>query len=173
VTVKRRSQEYARAIYELALETWMKQLNLLSEALAQTPSLRQALSDRAATPATLRERLEEAVAEPLSPQVVNFVLLLGQDGQLGQLDEILMDLDRLVRHGPQVRIAEVTSATPLAPTEEESLRDLLTRRFGSDLEFRFSTDPKLLGGIRVRVGDQVIDGTIAGRLESLRDRLAA
>lgn len=173
MTVKRRSQEYARAIYELALETWIEQLNLLNEALVQTPSLRQALSDPAATPAALRKRLEEAVAEPLSPQVVSFGLLLGQDGQLGQLNEILMDLDRLVRHGPQVRIAEITSATLLTPAEEESLRDVLTRRFGGDLEFRFSTDPGLLGGIRVRVGDQVIDGSVAGRLESLRDRLAA
>jgi F-type H+-transporting ATPase subunit delta len=173
VTVKRRSQEYARAIYELALETWIEQLNLLNDALMQTPSLGQVLCDPAATPATLRERLTEAIGAPLSAQVASFVSLLGKDGQLDQLSQILMDLDRLVRHGPQVRIAEVTSAASLTPAEEASLKDVLTQRFGSDLEFGFSTDPDLLGGIRVRVGDQVIDGSIAGKLESLRDRLAA
>jgi F-type H+-transporting ATPase subunit delta len=89
------------------------------------------------------------------------------------LADILADLERLARHGPQVRVAEVTSAMPLTAAEEERLRQVLARRFGDDLEFRFTTDPGLLGGIRVRVGDQVIDGSVAGKLESLRDRLAA
>ncbi len=173
MTTKRRSEEYAKAIYELALETWTQQLARVQAALDRSPGLRQVLSDPQAKPADQREWLDRGLEEPLGPQVANFVLLLAQDGQIGQLEGILADLERLVRHGPKVQIAEITSAMPLTPAEEEKLREVLTRRFGSDLEFRFGTDPSLLGGVHVRVGDQVIDGSVAGKLEALRDRLAA
>jgi ATP synthase F1 delta subunit len=67
----------------------------------------------------------------------------------------------------------VTSAVPLTSAEEDALRAKLLDRFGPDLEFQFDVDTSLIGGIYLRVGDQVVDGSIAGKLAALRDRLAA
>ena len=54
---------------------------------------------------------------------------------------------------------------------KEALRARLTDRFGAELEFQFEVDASLIGGVYLRVGDQVIDGTVAGKLAALRDRL--
>ena len=53
------------------------------------------------------------------------------------------------------------------------MRAKLADRFGSDLEFEFEVDASLIGGVYLRVGDQVIDGSVAGKLAALRDRLTA
>jgi F-type H+-transporting ATPase subunit delta len=67
----------------------------------------------------------------------------------------------------------VKSAVPLTEAERQDLHTRLTDRFGPDLELQFDVDPSLIGGIYVRVGDQVIDGSIAGKLSALREQLAA
>jgi F-type H+-transporting ATPase subunit delta len=62
---------------------------------------------------------------------------------------------------------------PLTEAEKEAMRAKLTQRFGSDLEIQFEVDASLLGGVYLRVGDQVIDGSVAGKLAALRDHLTA
>ncbi|MGD2040487.1 MAG: F0F1 ATP synthase subunit delta [Anaerolineae bacterium] len=49
----------------------------------------------------------------------------------------------------------------------------MVARFGTDLEFQYEVDKSLIGGIHLRVGDRVIDGSVAGKLAALRDELAA
>jgi F-type H+-transporting ATPase subunit delta len=102
-----------------------------------------------------------------------FVGTLLEAGQLDQLDAILAEFEGLVHRRPEQRLAHVTSAVPLAGDEQEALRSKLIDRFGDDLEFQFEVDPSLLGGVRLRVGDQVIDGSVAAKLAALRDRLSA
>jgi len=67
--------------------------------------------------------------------------------------------------------AEVTSALPLTPEEQEVVkRDILTR-LGGSASVTFRVDPSILGGLIVRVGDRVIDGSVAGQLQNLRQHL--
>ena len=65
--------------------------------------------------------------------------------------------------------AQVTSALPLTEVEQTSIKRDLQGRGASDVEFR--VDPKILGGLVIRAGDRVVDGSVAGRLESLRQTL--
>ena len=109
----------------------------------------------------------------LQGQTRKFVGTLLEAGQLDQLDAILEEFERLVRRRPERRLARVTSAVPLTTEEQEALRAKLTERFGRDLEFEFQVDPSLIGGVHLRLGDRVIDGSVAGKLAALRDRLAA
>jgi F-type H+-transporting ATPase subunit b len=67
--------------------------------------------------------------------------------------------------------AEVTSALPLTDNERETVRQDLLSKVGGQATVTFRVDPNILGGLVVRVGDKVLDGSIAGQLENLRQRL--
>ncbi|MBN1136975.1 MAG: ATP synthase F1 subunit delta [Anaerolineae bacterium] len=166
-------EHYAKAVYDLALETWTRQLAAVQVVLQGDVGLRTALADAETGTSHRLERLEKAVSGSLDSEVRKFVGTLLEAGQIEQLDAILAELNRLVRVGPTRKTARVTSAVPLTNAEQEAFRQKVTRRFGPDLEFQFEVDPALLGGIVLRVGDQVIDGSIAAKLAALRDQLAA
>jgi F-type H+-transporting ATPase subunit delta len=173
VSVKARPQDYAAAFYDLAFEAWSRQLSAVQKAVKKDPSLRAALDDpRQAMPAKLA-LLAQAMPDGLREEVRKFLGTLLEAGQLGQLDAILAEFERLVRRRPERKLARVTSAVPLTEAEQEALRAKVTNRFGPDLEFQFNVDASLIGGVYLRVGDQVLDGSVAGKLAALRDELVA
>ena len=90
-----------------------------------------------------------------------------------QLDAIIVEFDRLVQRRPTQRLAQVTSAVPLTDGEKDALRAKVKESFGADLEFQFDVDASLIGGVYLRVGDQIIDGSVAGKLAAMRDHLVA
>lgn len=67
--------------------------------------------------------------------------------------------------------AEITSALPLTAEEQQMIRQELTGRLKNDVAVNFRVDPDIMGGLIVRVGDQVIDGSVTGQLEDLQARL--
>ena len=69
-------------------------------------------------------------------------------------------------------VAIVTAASPLAPAQLKALTATLTTQYGREPRIAVRIDPSVLGGLRVQVGDEVIDGTIASRLTELRLQLA-
>lgn len=84
---------------------------------------------------------------------------------------ILRELSRLVRLELDRRHAVIDSATQLSESERAEILKDLSGRFGSDLTTEFRTEPALLGGMRVKVGSDVWDGTIYNRLEQLKQTL--
>lgn len=82
---------------------------------------------------------------------------------------VLHHFHRLVKLDLARRTAKVESAAVLPGTTEAAIRDNLGRRYGQGLQVDFSTNPALLGGIRVQVGSDVYDGSVAARLTSLQD----
>jgi len=67
--------------------------------------------------------------------------------------------------------AEVTSALPLTDSEKAALRDSVLAKLGSEVEIRFRVDPNILGGLVIRVGDKVLDGSVSGRLTEMAENL--
>ena len=173
MSAQARPQDYAAAIYDLAFEPWLRQLGNVQRVLRRDATLRMALDDTKTSAADKLKILSQAVPEGLTAEVRRFLGTLLEAGQLGQLDAILAEFDRLVRRRAALKLARVTSAVPLTEVEKEAMRAKLTSRFGSDLEFQFDVDASRIGGVYLRVGDQVIDGSVAGKLAALRNRLTA
>jgi len=173
VSTQARPKDYAEALYELTLEDKSQQLGNVQRALKGDASLRTTIRDPAISTQDKLDRLSRTVPGGLTEDIRKLVGTLLEMGQLDELDDVLLEFTRLARHHPERRVAHITSAVPLKSDEEDSLRAAVIDRFGVDLEFEFEVDPDLIGGVRLRVGDQVIDGSVAGKLAALRERLAA
>jgi ATP synthase F1 delta subunit len=105
--------------------------------------------------------------------VRNFLYLLLREGHMALLKDVIADLTGLTTRGPEARIAHVTSTLPLTAEEREAFRQHIRARFGPDVDLDFRVDVSLLGGVVVHVGDKIIDGSVAGKLNALHERLAA
>jgi F-type H+-transporting ATPase subunit delta len=84
---------------------------------------------------------------------------------------VLSDFQRLVRLERDRHTALVESATPLAEPLRQDIQAGLARTYGETLEMSFGENPALIGGIRIRVGSDVYDGSIRARLMALASRL--
>jgi F-type H+-transporting ATPase subunit delta len=173
VSTQARPKDYAAALYDLAFEAWTRQLGSVDQALKDDPSLRALVVDPARPTGEKLQRLAQVAGEDLHSDVRSFLGTLVESGQLDQLDAILAEFERLVRRRAERTLARVSSAVPLTEVEKEALQSRLASRFGSDLEFEFEVDPSLIGGVYLRVGDQVIDGSVAGKLAAMREHLSA
>ncbi|WAC20271.1 F0F1 ATP synthase subunit delta [Luteolibacter sp. SL250] len=80
---------------------------------------------------------------------------------------ILAALHRLVRLDVEKRKVTVESAVELDPTTRQRVFNDLARKYGNDLDVQYLVNPVLLGGLRIRVGDDVFDGSVQGRLDRL------
>ncbi len=85
--------------------------------------------------------------------------------------DILQHYKRLLRLEIEKRHAKIESATELSPKAAFDIGARLKRKYGEDLTTEFAVDPILLGGVRVRVGSDVWDGTLRNRLERLQQQL--
>ena len=164
---------YATALFQLARDE--RQLEAVGTSLA---SLKQALADsedlRALTTSPLTRRDDAlksvaAVAEAmkLDPITTNFLGVLAQNRRLGQLGAIIRNFNLLAALHRGETTAEVTSAHPLDDGQVEALKANLKSRLGRDVAVDLSIDPTILGGLVVKVGSQMIDGSIRTKLNTL------
>ena len=164
-------QTYSQAAYEAAVEGWAKGLKAASQAFVKADLV--ALLDEADRPFADKEKLMQgALPQGIGDGVRNFVFLLASKNDVGLLPDIIAEFERLMRRGPERRVAVVTTAVPLSDDEVEAMQARLAARFGSGLDFDFRVDADIIGGVVVRVGGQVMDGSVAGKLSSLREILA-
>lgn len=164
---------YATALFELARDE--KQLEAVGASLA---SLKRALADSddfrqlTTSPLVTRDEAVKAVAATakamkLDPITAKFLGVLAQNRRLGQLGHAIRAFDQLSAAHRGETTAEVTSAHPLSDDQVAALRTNLKTRLGRDVAVDLSVDPAILGGLVVKVGSQMIDGSIRTKLNTL------
>jgi F-type H+-transporting ATPase subunit delta len=139
--------------------------------LDREPELGGLLADTG-TPAdgrvALLDRLLDGKVTPTTVALLRQAVRLPRGRHLDTVAEELADLAAARR---QRSIARVLTPVRLAPEQEDRLRDTLTRLYGRPMSLQIELDEALLGGLVVRVGGEVIDGSVAGRLEAARRNL--
>lgn len=164
---------YATALFQLARDE--RQLEAVGTSLA---ALRDGLRDSAdlreltTSPLIGREdalKTVKAVAASLGldPITSNFLGVLAQNRRLGQLGSVIRFFNLLAADHRGETTAEVTSAHPLNDDQVAALRANLKNRVGRDVAVDLSVDPAILGGLVVKVGSQMIDGSIRTKLNTL------
>ncbi|MCC6454351.1 MAG: ATP synthase F1 subunit delta [Caldilineaceae bacterium] len=168
------AQRYAQAVYEAMLEQWQSALNEVQAVLSKDQALYASLTDGSKDFNERLKALEAALPKKGFPvEIKNLLSLLLQNGNLELLSDVSAALGRIVSGQQAPTKAEVTSAAELSEQEKDALRQSLAKQFGAGLTFSFHVDPALMGGLRVRVGDSLIDTSVASRLSALRESLAS
>jgi F-type H+-transporting ATPase subunit delta len=106
-----------------------------------------------------------------SPTMLNFLLVLNDHGRLPLVPVIGRALQELHRKKTGQIAVDVRSAVPLDDELQQQLRERLARQRGVRPELRLAVDPGLLGGVVIRVGDMVYDGSVRTKLARLRERI--
>jgi len=170
------ARPYAEAAFELArargnLEPWEQALARMAQVVSD-PQMRQCIGN----PKFSAEQLAQVfidVSGKLADDAKNFVHILVENERLPVLPEILELFVRLKNAHEGVKQAQVTSAFPLDDAALKKLIAELEPRFKCKLEASVSVDPELIGGVRVAVGDEVIDASVRGKLATMAAALKA
>jgi F-type H+-transporting ATPase subunit delta len=132
--------------------------------------LELALRSKLAAPETKAALVERLLVGKASEQTVSIARQLVLQPRGRSIREGLRDAARIVAAQDGQRIATVVSAAPLPVAQAERLRAGLAAKYG-DLKLNQVVDPAILGGLRVQIGDDVIDGSVSSRLSELRLQL--
>ena len=169
------ARRYAEAAFALAreqgaLDRWGSELAAAADMMAMPEAAR--VVGNPAVPITARRGVISGLLGPrVAPQVVSLVLLLSERGRMEALPAVAAEYRRLLNRERGIVEARVTSAAPLDATELEALRTRIRTMAGGDVDLSTAVDPALIGGLTVRVGDTLIDASVRGRLERLRESL--
>ena len=167
---------YAAAAYALAsaegeLDRVEQELFAVGQAVESSPELRDALTNPS-LPSDRKERIvRDIVGAHASKVTVNLVSMFVAQGRGGDLPAIASALAEKRAASAGRAVAEVRSAVPLDDATIARLTAALEHKTGRPVEVKMIVDPSVLGGIVTRVGDTVIDGSVARRLRSLRQTL--
>jgi len=176
-TLRSTARRYAEAALSLAerdgsLGDWVRALETASTRLTDAQVMR-VLADPAIAFDDRRRVAEAMLGDAITGGPRNLVLLLVQRGRIELLPRVAAELRRLWEQRQGIVRAVVTSAAPLSEAETDAVRAKLAAMTGDQVEVELQVDPALLGGLLVRMGDRLIDGSVRGRLERLRARLTS
>ncbi|MDQ2799642.1 MAG: ATP synthase F1 subunit delta, partial [Armatimonadota bacterium] len=115
--------------------------------------------------------LDEAFGSRISPTSLNFLRLLIRKRREDLIDEVMRDFRALVAAQQNRVDAIATTANPLSPGQEERLTQSLQSMTGKTVSLTTNVDPAIVGGVVVRIGDSVIDGSVRGQLLRLEQQL--
>jgi F-type H+-transporting ATPase subunit delta len=170
------ARRYAKAVFELAteesqVEEWATRLESVRDVLSRPEAVRVL-----ANPTIAVQRREEAAASLLDGragrEVLNLARLLVGANRIGALDGIIEQYRLLADEAAGRVRATATTAVPLTRADADKLEASLARRLGREVRLETRVDASILGGLVLRMGDRVIDASVATRLRQLRRQLA-
>lgn len=171
------ARRYAAALFEIASEQGLvdqvdRELRQVVDLIARTPDLRRALEHQLVSPAQKQGLVNVYFAGKVSQLTLNFLSVLVTKRREGFIAQIYEEYLGFANRARGIVEVEVRSATELSEANLKSLEGALARRLAKKIVMKSRIDPSLIGGVVVRVGDQLLDGSIRTRLLRLKERLS-
>jgi len=118
-----------------------------------------------------KELLKQVYQESVGSDVQHFLSLLIDKDRSELLPQVVQQFGRLLDEHNQEMDVEATTAIPLTPQQEAALRERLETTTGYKLRLKTRVDEEVLGGLIIRFGDKLIDGSVATELRGVREHL--
>lgn len=171
------AQKYAQAIYELASEKNMlepveEQLEWVAATMAQNKDMATFLYHPLILAKAKRELITRVFGQELADFVHTFLLLLVDKRRETLLPDIIREFKMLANQARNIVEADVTVAMPLDDAGQLALSQKLGAITGKNVLLKISVDERILGGVVVKIGDKLIDGSVSRQLEMLKSVLS-
>lgn len=172
------AKRYAQALYEVAeerntVDAVESQLSLIEQTVADSKDLRTMLHHPRIDGADKKAVLEQIFKDDVNPEVLNLLKVLVDRKR----ETILVDLKKaytvIANEARGIVEMLVTTAEPLSKEDEDKLSQAFGKVLNKQLRIITKTDPKVIGGVLVRIGNRVYDGTLAGKLARFHQELKA
>jgi F-type H+-transporting ATPase subunit delta len=171
---------YARSLFDLAqsaggggaLESTLGELEDIMELTRQDASLNEFFASRVLPAADRKRSLEGIFRGKVSDLTLHFLLLLNDKNRLSHFPAIAAAFDQLVQEAVGRIEVDVYTASPIDTEQLRHIKEQLQQILKRETIVHPYTDESMLGGVRLRVGDQLVDGSLATKLRRFRDQLA-
>lgn len=170
------ARRYARALFDLAQEKGIvdqvdSEISMLVEMVHANRQFQAVMNDVLIAPETKRSLMGKIFTGKVCELTMNFMLLVVRKRREAYFPEIYRSFLDLANEARGIVEVEVRSAVPLPDDTARSLEEKLVVQLGKRVKFQTQVAPDLMGGLVVRVGDELMDGSVKTRLQRMRDRL--
>ena len=158
------SQTYGEALFELAkeqgkIDAFTQEINAISDVLAENPDFSKLMNHPKIDKEDKLEIVDNVFLGRIDKELVGFLRLLVTKGRYADLDSILQYFQEAVKEEKGIGVAYVKSAAALSDQQKKQI------------EMHYSTDAAIIGGLVIRIGDHVVDSSIATKLNELKKQL--
>jgi len=170
------ARPYAEALFRVAQQGDMAAWSELVSQLAQVganPDVQAFAANPKLTATDLVAALASLVKAPVTPEATNLLTMLAENGRISLLPEIGTQFQALKNAQLGAADAEIASAFALTDAQVATLVGTLEQKFGRKLNPTVTVDPSLIGGVRVLVGDEVLDTSVRAKLQQMHAALVA
>ena len=163
---------YAQSLLDLAKDRNIDEpigddLKSLAEGIANDPGFKLFIIDPSISTEKRAAAFKKAFSGKIDPLLQNFLGVLAENRRLAEIDGVIRAFTLLVSNHKGETTAEVTTAHPLDASQVKALAAQLKSRVGRDVAIDLKVDPEILGGLKVKIGSQMIDSSIRTRLNTL------
>ena len=166
-------RRYAKALYEVAeennkLNAYIADLKEISGLISSNDDLNQIIKQPKISSSRKKEVFTAIFQDQIDKELLSFLLILIEKNRIDELNGVILQLEQLQLENNNEVIAVVKTVVPLKDNERTNLVEKLKAKYKKSIILKESIDAALLGGVYVRVGDDVIDGTIKNKIEEMK-----
>ncbi len=163
------SRPYAQAIFDHS-DGWTNDLGQL-EAAMKEPNVKLLIESPTMAYKEKAEIFISLFEDQVEKKTINFIKVLGESKRLSLIPSISKEYTKLMANKEETSEVVVTSAYELTKEQKEKISSGLKKRYGDNVSFATKIDPSLIGGFSTKNGDEVIDFSIKGKLEKLKNKI--
>lgn len=165
--------KYSQAMFDIAkeqhkLDEFGKQLKDVRDTFINNPELKKFMGSPLIPAASKKAALKEIFVSDVEPLVLQFLFVMVDRKRETAIVEAIDSFIKLARAAQHIEVAHIRVVTPLTPDEEKSLVTALERTTGKKIDPLYYIDPSIIGGIVVRIGDRLIDGSLLRQLQDMQ-----
>lgn len=167
-------RRYALALYEVAekkgkVDEYIQDLKDILKLIKENDYLQEVIKHPRISTLKKKEIFKTIFSGKISDDVLSFLLVLIDKDRILYLDKKITEMEKIKLEKSNIMIAEVKSALPLTGEEKENIKNLLRKKYSKDIIIKDSIDKSVIGGVYIKIGDDIIDGTLKNKLNMMKE----